>query len=177
MLVLVILGGLWWVLRLLHRQQGGPHGEPRPWAADSQRPQQGGVLRAVHCGGAGQNLRARPLREVDEAAGLPLGATDCRLHGCRAEKIASLKVEQIYPVKGIWIIDITNGKMANAVRRVPIHDKLLALDLVECRNAIRDAGHAQLSPHLAYGKNGFKKNMCRMFGAHLDSPAVDIKDP
>lgn len=97
--------------------------------------------------------------------------------GARAEEIASLKVEQIYPVKGIWIIDITKGKTVNAVRRVPLHDKLLALGLVEYRNAIRDAGHAQLFPHLADGKNGFKKNMCRMFGTHLDSPVVDIKDP
>ncbi len=97
--------------------------------------------------------------------------------GARAEEVASLKVEQIYPVKGIWIVDITKGKTVNAVRRVPIHDKLLALGLVEYRNAMRDAGHARLFPHLSEGKNGFKKNMCRMFGIHLDAPGVDVKDP
>ena len=50
--------------------------------------------------------------------------------GARAEEIASLEVGQIYPVKGIWLIDITKGKTENAVRRVPVHEKLLELGLV-----------------------------------------------
>ena len=84
---------------------------------------------------------------------------------------------QIYPVKGIWLIDITKGKTENALRRVPVHEKLLGLGLglglVEFCNAVRDAGHVRLFPHLVDGKNGFKKNMCRTFGNHLDATEVN----
>ena len=97
--------------------------------------------------------------------------------GARAEEIASLDVKNIYPVKGIWIFDITKGKTPNAVRRVPIHDKLLELGFLDYRKAIADAGHAMLFPHLVDGKNGYKKNMCRTFGNHLDAPEVDVKHP
>ena len=45
--------------------------------------------------------------------------------GARAEEIASLDLEQVYPDKGIWIIDILDGKTENAVRKVPLHDQLL----------------------------------------------------
>ena len=97
--------------------------------------------------------------------------------GARAEEVASLRVDQIYPVKGIWIIDILKGKTANATRRVPIHANLLALGLVEYRKAVSEAGHSLLFPHLIDGKNGFKKNMGRAFAEHLDSPEVDVKSP
>ncbi len=94
--------------------------------------------------------------------------------GARAEEIASLTVDQIYAVKGIWIIDILKGKTENAVRRVPIHERLLELGLVDYCQAIRSAGYKRLFPHLSKGKNGYKKNMCRIFGEHLDTPAVNI---
>ena len=94
--------------------------------------------------------------------------------GARAEEIASLTVEQIYSAKGIWIIDILKGKTENAVRRVPIHERLLELGLVEYCQAIRSAGYKRLFPHLSSGKNGYKKNMCRTFGEHLDTPEVNI---
>jgi integrase len=64
--------------------------------------------------------------------------------GARAEEIASLDLEQIYPVKGIWIIDILKGKTANAKRRVPIHDQLIALGLVDYVASLRTAGYKKL---------------------------------
>ena len=97
--------------------------------------------------------------------------------GARAEEIASLDAKDVYPVKGVWIFDITKGKTANAVRRVPIHVKLLELGFLDYHKAIADAGHARLFPHLVDGKNGYKKNMCRMFGNHLDATEVDVKHP
>jgi integrase len=60
--------------------------------------------------------------------------------GARAEEIASLDVEQIYPVKGIWIIDILKGKNANAKRRVPLHQSLVDLGLVDYRMSLARAG-------------------------------------
>jgi len=96
--------------------------------------------------------------------------------GARAEEVASLELRQIRQEKGIWIIDIEKGKTENAVRKVPVHSKLLELGLVEHRDAMAAAGHKQLFPHLTAGKNGFRKNMCRMFGVHLDSPEVGIVD-
>ena len=97
--------------------------------------------------------------------------------GARAEEIASLDVEQIYPVKGIWIIDILKGKNANAKRRVPIHKVLLDLGLVDYRASLIKAGYTKLFPHVQPGTNGYRKNMTRMFGTYLDLPEVNIVDP
>lgn len=96
--------------------------------------------------------------------------------GARAEEIASLDLEQIYPENGIWIIDILEGKTENAVRKVPLHDQLLALGFVDYVRCLQKAGYKKLFPHLQDGKNGYKKNMCRMFGEYLDLPEVNIVD-
>ena len=97
--------------------------------------------------------------------------------GARAEEIASLDVAQIYPVKGIWIIDILKGKNANAKRRVPLHNVLIDLGLVDYRASLIKAGYAKLFPHVQPGTNGYRKNMTRMFGTYLDLPEVNIVDP
>ena len=97
--------------------------------------------------------------------------------GARAEEIASLDLEQIYPVKGIWVIDILKGKNANAKRRVPVHDQLIALGLVDYVVGLRNVGYKKLFPHIQPGANGYRKNMTRMFGVYLDLPEVNIVDP
>ncbi len=97
--------------------------------------------------------------------------------GARAEEIASLEVGQIYPVKGIWIIDILKGKTDNAKRRVPLHQTLIDLGLVEYRMSLLRAGYTKLFPHIQPGTNGYRKNMTRMFGTYLDLPEVNIVDP
>ena len=97
--------------------------------------------------------------------------------GARAEEIASLDVEQIYPVKGLWIIDILKGKNANAKRRVPLHQVLIDLGLVDYRMSLARAGYKKLFPHIQPGTNGYRKNMTRMFGTYLDLPEVNIVDP
>ncbi len=97
--------------------------------------------------------------------------------GARAEEIASLNLDQVYSERGIWIIDILDGKTENAVRKVPIHAELLALGLVDYVHCLRKAGYKKLFPHLQKGKNGYKKNMCRTFGDYLDLPEVNIVDP
>ena len=97
--------------------------------------------------------------------------------GARAEEIASLDVEQIYPVKGIWIIDILKGKNANAKRRVPLHQALIDLGLVDYRMCLARAGYKKLFPHIQPGTNGYRKNMTRMFGTYLDLPEVNIVHP
>lgn len=97
--------------------------------------------------------------------------------GARAEEIASLDLEQVYAEKGIWLIDILDGKTENAVRKVPVHDQLLALGFVEYVKCLQEAGYKKLFPHLQDGKNGYKKNMCRKFGEYLDLPQVNIVHP
>jgi len=97
--------------------------------------------------------------------------------GARAEEIASLDVGQIYPVKGIWIIDILKGKNANAKRRVPVHNVLIDLGLVDYRASLSKAGYTKLFPNVQPGTNGYRKNMTRMFGTYLDLQAVNIVDP
>ena len=97
--------------------------------------------------------------------------------GARAEEIASLDVGQIYPVKGIWVIDILKGKNENAKRRVPLHKVLVDLGLVDYRMCLAKAEYKKLFPHVQPGINGYRKNMSRMFGTYLDLPAVNIVDP
>jgi integrase len=97
--------------------------------------------------------------------------------GARAEEIASLDLEQVYAEDGIWLIDILEGKTENAVRKVPLHDQLLALGFVDYVTSLQKAGYKKLFPHLQDGKNGYKKNMCRTFGEYLDLPEVSIVDP
>lgn len=97
--------------------------------------------------------------------------------GMRAEEIASLRVDQITTDFGVWLINIEGGKTVNAARRVPLHDQLIKLGLIEYVEWVQKAGYTRLFPHLVPGKNGFKKNMCRMFGVYLDLPEVNIVDP
>jgi integrase len=97
--------------------------------------------------------------------------------GARAEELASLTLDQVYPAKGIWLINILKGKTENAPRQVPIHDQILALGFLEYVKALKAAGYQRLFPHLQDGKNGYKKNMCRQFGEYLDLPEVNIVNP
>lgn len=94
--------------------------------------------------------------------------------GARAEEIASLDAADIHPVKGIWIIDIRKGKTENAERKVPIHQQLLDLGLLDYQASVVNAGYKKLFPHVQPGLNGYKKNMSRMFGTYLDLPEVNI---
>jgi integrase len=94
--------------------------------------------------------------------------------GARAEEIASLDAGHIYPVKGIWIIHIREGKTENAERRVPIHQTLLDLGLVDYRWSVVNAGYKKLFPNALPGLNGYKKNLSRTFGTYLDLPEVNI---
>jgi len=97
--------------------------------------------------------------------------------GARAEEIASLDLKQIRVEKNVAIMDILDGKTVNAVRKVPLHNSLLELGFLDYVQSMREAGYTKLFPHLIDGKNGYKKNMCRMFGAYLDKPEVNIVDP
>lgn len=97
--------------------------------------------------------------------------------GARAEEIASLDLKQITVEKNVAIIDILDGKTVNAVRKVPLHNSLLELGFLDYVQSIREAGYTKLFPHLIDGKNGYKKNMCRMFGQYLDKPEVNIVHP
>ena len=97
--------------------------------------------------------------------------------GARIEEVASLDIEQICEVKGIWIIDILKGKTDNAQRRVPVHDQLVALGFVDYMWSVRNAGYKKLFPHIQPGINGYRKNLSRMFGTYLDLPQVNIVDP
>ena len=94
--------------------------------------------------------------------------------GARAEEIASLDAAHIYSVKGIWIIHIREGKTENAERRVPIHQTLLDLGLVDYRWTVLNAGYKKLFPTAVPGLNGYKKNLSRAFGTYLDLPEVNI---
>ena len=63
------------------------------------------------------------------------------------------------------------------MRKVPVHEQLLALGFVKYVQCLQKAEYKKLFPHLQDGKNGYKKNMCRMFGEYLDMPEINIVDP
>lgn len=50
-------------------------------------------------------------------------------------------------------------------------------DISNYVKCLQKAGYKKLFPHLQDGKNGYKQNMCRMFGEYLDLPEVNIVDP
>ena len=77
----------------------------------------------------------------------------------------------------MWVIDIVKGKNANATRRVPVHQQLIKLVLLDYVGELRNALYKKLFPHIQPGTNGYRKNMTRMFGTYLDLPEVNIVNP
>jgi len=97
--------------------------------------------------------------------------------GMRAEEIPSLRMNHVATEFGVWLNNIGDGKTVNAAKRDPLYDQLIIQGLIDYVNWVQKAGYTQLFPHLVPGKNGFKKNMCRMFGGYLELPEVNIFDP
>lgn len=94
--------------------------------------------------------------------------------GARIESLASLTVRQIVKDGDIWFFDITRDKNANSIRKIPLHERILESAFLKYVDAVRDAGHTQLFPHIKPGKNGYSRNCSRRFGEYLDK--LGIKD-
>ena len=98
--------------------------------------------------------------------------------GARIEELASLEVRDIKHDAGISWIEISKGKNANSIRKVPLHKSVEASGFLGYVAAVKvkgvkDAqGKALLFPHLLPGKNGYSKNASRRFSQWLDKIGI-----
>jgi integrase len=89
----------------------------------------------------------------DEKFWLPLIAV---FSGMRQEEICQLHVEDVRKAEDVWYFEITNQgtrklKNRSAARRVPLHEELIRLGLLDEVAARRQAGEARLFPQLEGG--------------------------
>ncbi len=76
------------------------------------------------------------------------------LSGARMNEICQLDTNDIYEQEGIWLIDInTNGthkklKNHHSARKVPLHQKLIELGLLDYQQRATTEGHSKLFPEL-----------------------------
>lgn len=74
--------------------------------------------------------------------------------GARSGEFCQLQVSDIVQEQDIWVIDINETEGGKRVktdaswRKVPIHSKLIQLGFLDYVEAVRNAGHASLWPHL-----------------------------
>ncbi|WP_437871374.1 DUF6538 domain-containing protein [Methylorubrum extorquens] len=109
----------------------------------------------VWSGCASETRRAEPGSLIlrDEKFWLPLIAV---FSGMRQEEICQLSLDDIRQVEGVWFFDLNarDGRMlknATAARRVPIHDELIRLGLLDQMVQLRGRGETRLFPLLKAG--------------------------
>ena len=109
----------------------------------------------VWAGCASETRRAEPGSLVlrDEKFWLPLIAV---FSGMRQEEICQLSLDDVRQVEGVWFFDLNtrDGRMlknATAARRVPIHDELVRLGLLDQVVQLRGRGETRLFPQLKAG--------------------------
>lgn len=98
--------------------------------------------------------------------------------GARNAEIAALEVDDIKEVQDgndtIWVIDINTEaenkrvKTDNAIRQIPIHDKLTELGLIEYRDQMAKLGHKRIFPYLNWDEhNGYGRYIGEHFNQYL----------
>ncbi len=102
-----------------------------------------------------EHRRSKPGKLVirDEKFWLPLIAV---FSGMRQEEICQLRLDDVRQVEGIWVFDLREGdgrqlKNSNAIRKVPIHDRLIDLGLLDYADRMRAASNKLLFPNLQPG--------------------------
>lgn len=97
--------------------------------------------------------------------------------GMRLEEICQLHTEDIYEEDGLYVINISSDssdglkdkilKTKNAIRKVPIHSKLIDLGLIDYRNKVISSGKIRLFPELNKTNNTPKYG--KQVGKHFAS--------
>ncbi len=102
--------------------------------------------------------------------------------GARLNEICQLEVADIQQKDGIWFFDLIDEgdgnkkfKSAAALRKVPMHDELVRLGLLEYRNRMLAQSKTRMFPEYTFcAKNGYGRALGRWFNATL-TPALGIK--
>jgi integrase len=103
--------------------------------------------------------------------------------GIRNAEIAALQVDDLKELKGgdrsVWVFDINTKadkkrvKSPNAVRQVPVHQKLIDLGLLEFREQIQALGQLRLFPYLKWEKgNGYGRYLGENFSTYLKTLGI-----
>lgn len=92
--------------------------------------------------------------------------------GARLEELASLTIDQVQRDGDVWFLEITKGKNANSLRRIPLHRIVAESDFLTYVDRLRVAKHVQVFPELKPGKNGYGKNVTRRFADYLDELTI-----
>lgn len=100
-----------------------------------------------------QRAKAGPMVTKDARYWVPY---ICLFAGLRLEEAAQLRVEDIEEIDNTWVFSIRTGegrklKSKAAIRKVPLHPRLIELGLLTHRKAQVDAGHSRIFPELSAG--------------------------
>lgn len=110
----------------------------------------------------------------------------CLFAGLRLEEAAQLRVEDIEEIDGIWAFSMRTGegrklKSKAAIRKVPLHPRLIQLGLLDHWKAQADLGHTRVFPDLSTGgpdeRYGYK--LTQQLGTYrkqvgISRPGVDL---
>lgn len=109
----------------------------------------------IWAGCQSESRRSKPGSHVirDEKFWLPLIAV---FSGMRQEEICQLRLDDVRQAEGIWVFDLREGdgrqlKNGNAVRKVPIHHRLIGLGLLRYADRMREQSGKLLFPNLQPG--------------------------
>ncbi|MDI9335845.1 MAG: tyrosine-type recombinase/integrase, partial [Gammaproteobacteria bacterium] len=91
----------------------------------------------------------------------------CLFSGARREEVGDLPSAHVNIVDGVPMFLMSEGKIKDARRTLPIHQTLIELEFMEYAKARQDAGHAHLFPYRPKGAGGRSKEAGRMFTLRL----------
>jgi integrase len=102
--------------------------------------------------------------------------------GARLNEVCQLEVADIQQQDGIWFFHLIDEgdsnkkfKSAAALRKVPVHDELMRLGLLEYRSRMEAKGKSRMFPDYRFcAKNGYGRTLGRWFNGTL-TPALGIK--
>lgn len=104
--------------------------------------------------------------------------------GARNAEIGALEVDDIYKSEDndIWVFDInthddkTRVKTGNAIRKVPIHPKLIELGLIKYRDLLKQQGKQRLFEYLKWeSKVGYGRYIGENFNDYLKKINIYVK--
>ena len=94
-------------------------------------------------------------------------------HGTRLQETTQLHINDIYPLRKIWVIDINDNsndkklKTKNSNRIIPLHKTLIDLGFLEYRKILEQNGKERLFHELTLGRDGYTKNPSKFFNDYL----------
>jgi len=94
--------------------------------------------------------------------------------GARLEEICQLYLNDIQEVDGIWVINVNDDgtdkriKTTSSRRLIPIHSKLIDLNLLGYVQKLRKGGHVRLFPELVRGRDGYGQVPSKWYGRFRD---------